>query len=319
MGTSPHKFHLNQGEIMKKLVIATLLAATSSIASAQSVEVSGFIREFITDTKTGTAASVRGLTNEAPSHIMFKGSEDLGGGLKARFAVQTSVVTDSPTTGADTQLGNLQSIVGFANQYGSIDMGRQKHSVRLAYDAIDPFLFGVFSPIAKVHNPQGSRLNNAVYTQANVGPLTLKYDHGFSEVAGTGANQSASVSAKVLGVTATVAHFKDDASAQNKSTVGSLDYTVPTLNTRLVGAVSKDETTTTSADAWSVAAVQPVGKIDLKASYGEKNLGGYKAYSVGANYNFSKRTSVEVAYMKVTADSEANESRVAGIGVNHKF
>lgn len=304
---------------MKKLVLATFLAAITGAATAQSVEVSGYIREFITDTKTGTAASVRGLTNEAPSHIMFKGTEDLGGGLKARFAVQTSVVTDSPTTGADTQLGNLQSTVGFANQYGSVDMGRQKHAVRLTYDAIDPFLFGIFSPIAKVHHAQGSRLNNAVYTQANVGPFTLKYDHGFSEVAGTGANQAGSVSAKLLGVTATVSHFKDDAAAKNKSTVGSLDYTVPSLNTRLVGAVSKDESTTTSADAWSVAAVQPVGQVDLKASYGEKNVGGYKAYSAGAAYNFSKRTSVEVAYMKVTANSAADESRVAGIGVNHKF
>lgn len=304
---------------MKKLVLATLLAASAGLASAQSVEISGYIREFVTNTKTGSASSVNGLTNEAPSSITFKGAEDLGGGLKARFVLQTAIVTDSPTTGADTQIGSLQSTVGFANQYGSVDMGRQKHSVRLVYDAVDPFLFGAFSPIAKVHTPQGSRLNNAIYTQANIGPFTLKYDHGYSEVAGTGPTQSASVSTKVLGVTATVAHFKDDTSAQNKSTVGSLDYTLPTLNTRLSGLVSKDESTTTSTDSWSVAAVQPVGRIDLKASYGEKNAGGYKAYAAGAAYNFSKRTNVEVAFMKVKADSASNESRVAGIGVNHKF
>ena len=304
---------------MKKLVLATILAAITGAATAQSVEVSGYIREFITDSKTGSAASVRGLTNEAPSSITFKGTEDLGGGLKARFVLQTAIVTDSPTTGADTQIGSLQSTVGFANQYGSIDMGRQKHAHRLVLDAVDPFLVAGFSSQAKVHNVQGSRLNNAIYTQANVGTVVAKYDHGFSEVDGTSATQTASVSATALGVTGTVSYFKDDSASQNKSKSASLATTVPGLNTRVAAVVSKDETTTTSTDAWSATAVQPVGQFDLKAAYGHKNLGDITAYTVGAAYNFSKRTSVEVAHMKVTAASVANESRITGIGVNHKF
>lgn len=304
---------------MKKLVLATLLAASSGLTLAQSVEISGYIREFITDTKTGSAASVKGLTNEAPSSITFKGTEDLGGGLKARFVLQTGIVTDAPTTGADTQLGNLHSTVGFANQFGSIDMGRQKHAQRLVYDAVDPFLVAGFSSQARVHNVQGSRLNNAIYTQANLGPLVAKYDRGFSEVNGVDATDTFSLSTTVAGVTGTVAYFKDDSVSQNKSTVGSLATTIPGLKTRVAAVVSKDETTTTSAKAWSTTAVHPVGKVDLKASYGEKDLGGIKSYTVAAAYNFSKRTNVEVIHLKAVADSIANELRMTGIGMNHKF
>lgn len=303
---------------MKKLVIATLLAAATGAVSAQTVEVSGYFREFITSTKTGTAGSINGVTADAPSSITFKGTEDLGGGLKARFVLQTGVTADAPTTGADTQLGNFQSTVGFANDLGSIDMGRQKHAYRLVYDAVDPFLVATFSSQNKVHNVQGSRLNNTIYTQVNLGPVIAKYDHGFSETAGTAATKTGTLSTTVLGVTGTVGFYEDDSASKNKGTNASLATTLAT-GTRIAGVVSRDTTTTTTANAWSVAGVHPVGKVDLKASYGEKDLGGVKAYTVGAAYNFSKRTNIEVAHMKVSADSASNESRVTGVGVNHRF
>ena len=306
---------------MKKLVLATLLAAATGAVSAQSVELSGFIREFITDTKTGTAASVKGLTSDAPTSITIKANEDLGGGLKARVTVQTAVAMDSPNTAADTQLGGLQSTVGLTNQLGSIDLGRQKHALRQTIDLVDPFLVGTFSTSAKVHNVQGSRTSNGVFTAVKVGPATVKYDRGFSEVAGTGATESTSAWVTAYGVTGGVAYFKDDSSSQNKSTLGVLSTTLPGVNTKVSGLYSRDESTTTSTntDAWSVYAVQPVGQFDLKAAYGHKNVGDVTSYTVGVAYNLSKRTSLEAALLKVTATSAASESRVAGLGINHTF
>lgn len=304
---------------MKKILLASLLAVTTNIASAQSVEISGFIREFVTSTKAGVAQqNITGITSDSPSSITFKASEDLGSGLKARVAIQTSVFADAPTTGPSTQLGNLTSTVGFANQYGSIDMGRQKHAYRLMYDNIDPFLIGTFSPLSYAHSLQGSRLNNAIYTQANLGPVTVKYDHGFSEVEGIGSSKVGSVAAKIAGVTATVAFYKDDSVAQNKGTSASLATTLPT-KTEVAAIVTRDETATTTANAWSVVAKHPIGKFDVKAGYSYKDLGGINAYAVGAGYNFSKRTSVELIQTVANADTSANDVRITAVGINHRF
>lgn len=305
---------------MKKLILATLLAATSGLVSAKSqVEISGYIREFMTDIKTGSSASVTGITNDAPSSITVRGSEDLGNGLKARFTIQTGVITDAPTTGADTQIGNHHMTVGFVNKHGSIDMGRQKHAQRLVYSAVDPFLVAGFSTQVRVHNVQGSRLNNAIYAQANLGKFVVKYDHGFSEVNGIDATNTFSVSTTVAGVIGTMAYFKDDSVNQNKSTVGSLATTIPGTKTRIAGVISKDETIVTSANAWSTSAIHPIGKFDLKAAYGQRDLDSIKSYTVGVAYNFSKRTNVEVIQLKTSANTVANNVRMTGIGINHRF
>lgn len=304
---------------MKKLLLASLLAAATGIASAQTVEVNGFLREFVTTTKAGAAQqNITGITSDAPSSIKFSGSEDLGGGLKARFVIQTAVFADAPSTSPSTQLGNLTSTLGFANQYGSIDMGRQKHAYRLMYDNIDPFLIGTFSPLSYAHSLQGSRLNNAIYTQVNLGPVTLKYDHGFSEVDGLGASKTGSASATFAGVTAAVAFYKDDSVVQNKGTSASLATTLPT-KTEVAAIVTRDETTTTTSHAWSVVAKHPIGKFDVKAGYSHKDLGGINAYAVGAGYNFSKRTSVELIQTVANANTSANDVRITAVGINHKF
>jgi predicted porin len=98
-----------------------------------------------------------------------------------------------------------------------------------------------------------------------------------------------------------------------------LSTTLPGVNTKVSGLYSRDESTTVKADAWSVYAVQPVGKIDLKAAYGHKNVDDTTSYTVAVAYNLSKRTSLEAALLKVTATTAANESRVAGVGINHTF
>ena len=58
---------------MKKLLLASLLATVTGIASAQSVEISGYFREFVTTTKAGAAQqNINGITTDSPSSITFK-------------------------------------------------------------------------------------------------------------------------------------------------------------------------------------------------------------------------------------------------------
>jgi len=60
------------------------------------------------------------------------------------------------------------------------------------------------------------------------------------------------------------------------------------------------------------------GPITAKASYGKTNTD-VKAYALGADYNFSKRTSVGVNYRNVDVAGTANDVKQVGVGVTHRF
>src|SRR4051812_1346092 len=87
--------------IMKSLtlapVAAALLCAVAAPAFAQSsVTIYGRLNESVENQKAGTGSSVWRLVNDS-SRIGFKGTEDLGGGLKAGFQIEHGF---SPDTGA---------------------------------------------------------------------------------------------------------------------------------------------------------------------------------------------------------------------------
>ena len=122
---------------MKKIALATLLAATTLVATAQ-VSVSGKISEFADNTKTG-ATSKTTLVTDPTSNFTFSANENIGSGLKARVVLDTSLAANDPTGGSATKLGDRQSTVGLANRLGSIDLGRNLHSHFLAVTNNDAF------------------------------------------------------------------------------------------------------------------------------------------------------------------------------------
>ena len=65
-------------------------------------------------------------------------------------------------------------------------------------------------------------------------------------------------------------------------------------------------------------ASQSFGRVTAKASYGKTNTN-VKAYAMGADYNFSKRTALGVNYRNVDATGTANDVKQVGVGVTHRF
>jgi predicted porin len=117
---------------MKKLVLATLLAAATGLASAQTVSVYGVLDVNMSSSKTdgagaNTAMSENSLTT---SRLGFRGTEDLGGGLKAEFQLEskllpsTGVAGSGTTSSASSQLFNREAWVGLTSStLGSIRLG----------------------------------------------------------------------------------------------------------------------------------------------------------------------------------------------------
>ena len=123
---------------MKKHILAIAVAsALPAIAVAQNVTISGAIDTGIQSYDSGTDTYLKsfdhGLTT---SRLVFSGSEDLGGGLKASFTldmrVNPSVGTQSGTTGSAFNRG---AFVGLSGGFGTIQLGQNDTTINQDIDA----------------------------------------------------------------------------------------------------------------------------------------------------------------------------------------
>jgi predicted porin len=294
--------------LMKKILVTAALLATCALASAQTT-MYGRVNATVDSTKTG-AIRADSIVNDI-SHIGFSVKEDLGGGLSARAVIETSVATQDPTTGGNTQLGNRQSTVGLASKLGSVDVGRNVHGLFTTAGGGDAFgvLYG--SIAGDVHDLRGLRLSNGVFVRIN-GPLgsTLGADRTHTA---TGAEATVySATGKLGPVNAGVAQFEQGA---EKSTVVSASTKLG--NTGVFYSYS-DNQGAVAARGNLVGVSQKVGAYTVKASYGDTNTA-VKAYNVGAEYALSKRTDVLASYRNVDKTGTANDIKQVGVGVTHRF
>ena len=294
---------------MKKIALATLLAATALVATAQ-VSVSGKISTVVDSAKTG-AVRATGLATDPTSNITFAATENIGGGLKARVVIDTSLAANDPVGGSATKLGDRQSTVGLSNNLGSVDLGRNLHSHFLAITNNDAFgtLYG--SVAGDVHNLRGLRLSNGTFVSVTpVKGATATYDRT-QTATGTEAT-SYSAGAKLFGINAVVAQYSQGA---EKSTVYGANTQ---LGSTQVFYTHSDDKGTGAHTGDLIGASQAFGPVTAKASYGKTNTN-VKAYAVGADYNFSKRTAASIAYRNVNVAGTANDVKQVGVGVTHRF
>ncbi|WP_302172679.1 porin [uncultured Hydrogenophaga sp.] len=114
---------------MKKSLIALAVLAASGAAMAQSsVSVYGLVDVWVGNEKSSTQAGSAGSFGKmggnegfATSRLGFKGTEDLGGGLKANFQIETSIRADQPQP---SSLGDRQAWVGLSGGFGEVQLGR---------------------------------------------------------------------------------------------------------------------------------------------------------------------------------------------------
>jgi len=293
---------------MKKIAIATLLVASTMVATAQ-VRLTGKVSEFVDNTKTG-AVSKTSLVADPTSNITFSATEKIGD-LTARMVLDTSLSANDPIGGADTKFGNRQSTIGLSSKVGSIDLGRNLHSHFLAITNNDAFgtLYG--SVAGDVHNVRGLRVSNGTFFALKpIMGVTATYDRTHNGV-GTEAS-SYSASASMFGVNATVAQFTQGI---EKSTVIGASAK---LGSAKVFYTHSDDKGVVAKTGDLVGVSQQFGPLIAKASYGKTNTD-VKAYALGADYNLSKRTMVGVNYRNVDATGTASDIKQVGVGLTHRF
>lgn len=164
------------------LCTATLLMAMGlSSASAQSVSMYGIVDLGVTKISKGAYQ----VQANKSSRLGFRGQEDLGGGLRASFQLETEVLAD--TGASDSTYWGRQAWVGLGGEWGMVRVGRTKNPTDDIADEIDPFTTdGIVGDVTKTAwraGVIGSRLSNSInYTSPKIQGLRVMVHSVFDEL-----------------------------------------------------------------------------------------------------------------------------------------
>lgn len=169
-----------------KYIAAGLLATAATAAQAQSstVTVYGLIDtglEYVTN--VGAAgdglARMPTLTGSLPSRLGFRGTEDLGGGLKAVFTLENGFGTDGGTLGQGGRLFGRQAFVGLSDSWGTVSLGRQY--TMLFWSTLDSDLLGpnIYSSSSLDSYIPNARADNAIAYRGTFNGMTIGATYSF--------------------------------------------------------------------------------------------------------------------------------------------
>lgn len=117
---------------MKKTVLAlAALAAVSGSAFAQSsVTLYGVVDASLENVKGTDSVTRVSSDNLATSRLGVRGMEDLGGGLKAKFVLESAVKSDTGANGGGTaRFWDRGAWVGLGGDFGELRLGRTDSSI----------------------------------------------------------------------------------------------------------------------------------------------------------------------------------------------
>lgn len=338
---------------MKKSVLAlAVLSAFASAATAQSsVTLYGRLDTAVTwaDPGSNVGDSVFRLNGHNPiggSRWGLRGSEDLGGGLKANFVLESGFNSDTGAPGSTSKLFDRLAWVGLSSaSLGDLKFGRQDTLTRqtnLGFSDISAEgeltvvdtlggrpLFQNFS----------SRVDNSIgYTTPSFGGFRVQALVGLGE--GSAARHQgiqASFASGPIKVAVAYEAYADgpgnDEDYNKTITVGgSYDFGVATV---LLGYQDTSDVGTQTAPAfgtdhkaYNVGVLVPLGAaLQLRAQYTDSTLEtgagdiDQKKYGVSLRYALSKRTTVYGVYLKRDGDGDENFAKVNEVvlGIGHNF
>lgn len=317
---------------MKKHLIAAAVAATFAIPAAAQVSVYGGIgHSFDQAEVSGVKISSSSTRDPLYSSVIgFKGSEDLGGGMKVSFKLEGDVNSNNgsgDSSGAGLAFDRaafieLQTGLGFAVQTGKfanatkrIDGGAAAGTNLLdlgtfLFSTDTPASFGITSKIGVVDVWGATSSDVASATTAP----TTNVQGGLSET-GFGAGLTAG------GISVKIAQTQRGAGTETVGTVGGsfAGATVTALASKSDSGATNGKTGNTQ-----IAVVYPVSGLVARAAVGkfssDTNTAEFKYMGVLIEKPMSKRTSVYAGYLDKDVDNGlTGDTTVSTVGITHKF
>ncbi|WP_440027966.1 porin [Chromobacterium amazonense] len=170
---------------MKKSLIALLVASMPAAAFAD-VTIYGAIKAGVENVDNGATKQTN--IDDLGSRIGFKGSEDLGNGLKAIWQVETGFNIDG-TTGTGSHSGtfaNRNSFLGLQSSLGTLRFGNVSNYLDSDMGVVDTWSYSSNALGLGVFTRDGDRLKNSVrYDLPAIVPgLTASLQYGVKEAKG---------------------------------------------------------------------------------------------------------------------------------------
>ena len=325
---------------MKKSLIALAVLAASGASFAQSsVQIDGIMDAgFVSNDHKGNRVNGIGNNGSSTSQINFRGTEDLGGGLKANFRVETdwNTVSNSGNTGTKKADGSVAAASTFANGeirvgveggFGRVDMGAVNYNTLGTYLTGQPFGTAVGSgfratAVNDVQTVSAVRSDNSVkYVSPSFSGFTASLYYAGKQTKANSSDFSTTFGAydmqgtQEIGVNyangplaASFSNLKQDykqvGTGTTDSTVNTLgvNYTLGAAKLFLLNQTNKKSDNTVDNKYTTVSASYTMGATTVMAQAGTlKTVTGAKSdlMALGADYALSKRTAVYARYESI--------------------
>jgi predicted porin len=337
----------------KMLVLAALMGATA--AAQADVKAYGYLELGVGSYKSAGGKSITQVSsgNMMTSFLGFAGSEDLGGGMKAEFALETFIAPDTGAT-LNNNAGNFWgrgSFVALTGAFGKLALGQYDTPTFVAGLSYNPFGSSMmFSPTMRHYYGLGigtavtgsimtidtGWVNSLTYETPDLGGFmaTLQWSPKESTAPNTKDSTALGLSYNAgplsLMATASFNGFSANTAYAGKQYVGSLNasydfgvvkgflqYTKLDNKASNIAPISSID-----GKAFQIGASVPVTNVSsVKASYGQykkDNKTKNTIFSLGYDYALSKRTGTYVAYSNEKA-TRVKSGTTFAVGIKHSF
>jgi len=330
---------------MKKHVLALAVAAAiPTIAAAQNVSVYGTLDHSIGSQNTAGGVTTTSNFNSivSTSVIGFRGSEDLGGGLKANFQIEGAINTKNGEFGKDADadgdgavgggndasfappLFSREAWVGISGGFGELRFGVTDVTRAQGVDAT----IATFGNLNDFVQDLGADTQNTI---RYISPVVsgFQFEAGYANSATTAAKGSTDVTSASLAyvngpLTVLVGHTIADLTATTKDTQTAVGVNYDMGVARLGVAMNRIDSDTAASDNKEsiVSVVVPLGGgLDATASYNKRDrLNGDDGKIVTAGFikALSKRTGLYAAYQNNNNTTTADVTNFY-VGLRHSF
>lgn len=324
------------------------IAAGAHAQSSESVQIYGLVGTYVSSLKRSDMPArqlLEGSGGLVTSYIGVRGSEDLGGGAKAIFALESFFQPDTGGMGRNSTdpLWSRNSYVGFSGGAGRLTFGRQTNPTYTAMGLVNPFGTSVvFSPLVLhtfVANYSGAVIGDTVWNNT-VQYVTPDYKglvgtaiYGLGEAAGHNGKGDLGLHLSYTGggFTAVISGQRQRTSAV-APTVGQYTYLAgaaydfKAAKVYAATAITQNVGVETGAHTYELGLSVPITAADsLLAEWARtRHSGGRPAdqlrntATLGWDHFLSRRTDVYATYM---ADrlSGSGLGNSFGVGIRHTF
>jgi predicted porin len=305
--------------MQRQLLIAAAATLVAGSALAQnSVEIYGRLN--VSVERQDVAGDSSTAMQDNSSRIGLRGSEDLGGGLKAVFVLEHGF--DATNGVADTRFWGREATVGLSGGFGTVRLGNltasEAYFATADYVSMHNHDTGTSADALYGFVATGILQNGIAYTSPTMGGLRLDAQYGMRE---GGVDSPVSVAANYDAGPLHLGFGYEEFDGSKSTAVRAL-YELGALT---VGGYYERGSGDLRYNNIRVAAMYVVGASEFHANYGNRgdtnsiDDTGANQMTLAYNYNLSKRTKLYTFYTRLDTEVAGADFSSFAVGMRHNF